>query len=265
MKWALIIVGVLIAAFAALWAWQPWLAYALLGAIVASVLKSVASVANIVVPAEEKSFRIEALVTVDGSEHRAAGIATCRTRFETYGVEGVSFGRRLRISGGHVTVTLQDGRQVQSSAFLVCSDAEFAAVKDRIAFYLVDRRTAAARAQMTSVPRSAANPAAPFRVAIVSAGPTNESAPFGAAHLPDHLFAVPPAIGDVSNSLTSYIALPIAKEVWLSDEKLRSDYAAIAEFRAVPKPPNEVLRRLVAARYSAARQSDAEDAARGRH
>jgi hypothetical protein len=151
----------------------------------------------------------------------------------------------LKIFDGHVSLALPDGRQVQSSAFQVCSDDEFAKVKDRIAFYLVDRRSVPVRAQYTSVPRSAANPAAPFRVEIVSAGPTRESRQ-GPSHLPDYLFAVPPAIEDVRNALASYVALPIPKEAWSTDEKLRAEYSAITESRAVPKPPDEVLRRLVA-------------------
>jgi hypothetical protein len=231
-----IVAGALIMAFAALWALAPWVAGSLLAAVLAPVLSGIAFVANLVVPIDEKNFRVETRITVDGSEHRAVGIATCRRLYETYGAEKVFLGRRLKIFDGHVSLTLPDGRQVQSSAFLVCSDDEFAKVKDRIAFYLVDRRSTPVRAQYTSVPRSAANSAAAFRVEIVAAGPTRESRQ-GPSHLPDYLFAVPPAIDDVRNALASYITLPIPKEVWSTDE---------TEFRAVPKPPDEVLRRLVA-------------------
>lgn len=237
--------GALLAAFAALWAIAPWVAYSLLIVALAPILSAVVVVANVVVPADEKSFRIEALVTVDGSQHRAVGIATCRRLYEIHGAEKVFLRRSLKVFGGHVGLTLPDGRQVQSSAFLVCSDEEFAKVKDRIAFYLVDRRAQPVRAEFTSVPRSAANPAASFRVEIASAGPTREAATASAGHLPDHLFATPPAFDDVKNALASYVALPIPKEVWSTDETLRAQYAAITEFRAVPKPPDGALRRLV--------------------
>lgn len=232
-------------AFAALWVVAPWVAGSLLAAVLAPVLSGIAFVANLVVPMDEKSFRIETRITVDGAEHRAVGIATCRRLYETYGAEKVFLGRRLKIFDGHVTLPLPDGRLVQSSAFLVCSDDEFAKAKDRVAFYLVDRRTVPLRAQYTSVPRSAANPAAPFRVEIVSAGPTRETRQ-GGSYLSDYLFAVPPAIEEVKNSLASYVALPIPKEVWSTDEKLRAEYLAITELRAVPKPPDGVLRQLVA-------------------
>jgi hypothetical protein len=79
-----IVAGALIVALAALWALAPWVAAAsLLAAVLAPVLASVAFVANLVVPMEEKSFRIEARITVDGAEHRAVGIATCRRLYET--------------------------------------------------------------------------------------------------------------------------------------------------------------------------------------
>lgn len=244
LKWIRIVAIWVVAPFVALSLLAPWVAASLLAAILAPIVAGLAFVANIVTPAEQKSFRIEALVTVDGSLHRAVGIATCRRRFEAYGAENVFLARRLRMSGGHVSVALPDGRLVQSSAFLVCSDEQYASVKDRIAFYLIDRRTTPIRAQQTSLARSAANPAAPFRVEIISAGATNEAAK-GVAHLPDSVSAVPPAIDDVKYALTSYIALPIAKEVWSTDDKLRAQYSVITDFRAVPKPPEDVLRRLV--------------------
>jgi hypothetical protein len=244
-KRVLIVAVVLIAAFAALWALVPLIAYSLLTAVLAPILAGVAFVANLVLPLEEKSFRIETRVVVDGVEHRATAIATCRRHYEAYGPEGVNFGRRLKISGGHAALVLPDRRRVESSAFLACSEDEFAKLPYPIAFYLVDRRGLPIRAQYTSAPRSAANPAAPFRVSIVSAGPTNESGPSRPLYLPDSLLAVPRAIEDVTNSLTSYIALPIPKEVWSSDEKLRAAYSAITEFRAVPRPPDDVLKRLV--------------------
>ena len=244
MKRVLVVAVVLIAAFMALWALAPLVTYSLLAAVLAPVLSGVAFVANLILPTEEKSFRVEARITVDGTEHRASGVSTCRRLYETHGAEGLFLSRRLKISGGHVSLTLPDRRRVESSAFLVCSDDEFAKVKDRIAFYLVDRRALPIRAQYTSVPRSAANPAASFRVAIVSAGPTNE-AQWGTSHLPDHLFAVPHAIDDVKNSLASYVALPIPKEIWSADEKLRAAFSAITELRAVPKPPDDVLKRMV--------------------
>jgi len=243
-KRVLVVAVVLIAAFVALWALEPLIAYSLLAAVLAPVLSGVAFVANLILPTEEKSFRVEARITVDGSEHRAVGIATCRRLYEAHGAEGLFLTRRLKIFGGHVALTLPDRRRVESSAFLVCSDDEFAKVKDRIAFYLVDRRALPIRAQYTSVPRSAANPAAPFRVAIVSAGPTDE-AQGGASHLPDSPFAVPHVIEDVYSSLTSYVAFAIPKEVWSTDDKLRAQYSAITELRAVPKPPDDVLKRLV--------------------
>lgn len=244
MKRVLVVAVVLIAAFAALWALAPLVAYSLLAAVLAPVLSGVAFAANLILPTEEKSFRVEALITVDGREHRAVGIATCRRLYETHGAEGLFLTRRLKIFGGHVALTLPDRRRVESSAFLVCSDDEFAKVKDRIAFYLVDRRALPIRAQYTSVPRSAANPAAPFRVAIVSAGPTDE-AQGGPSHRPDSPFAVPRVIEDVYSSLTSYVAFAIPKEVWSTDDKLRAQYSAIAELRAVPKPSDDVLKRAV--------------------
>ena len=244
MKRILVVAVVLIAAFVALWALAPPVAYSLLAAVLAPVLSGVAFVANLVVPTNEKSFRVEARITVEGTEYRAVGISTCRTLYETYGAEGVFIGRRQKIFGGHVALTLPDRRRVESSAFLVCSEDEFAKVKDKIAFYLIDRRALPIRAQYTSVARSEANPAAPFRVAIVSAGPTNE-AQWGPSHLPGHVFAVPHAIDDVKNSLASYVALPIPKEVWAADEKLRTAFSTINELRAVPKPPNDVLKRMV--------------------
>ena len=245
MKILLIVVLAVAALFAALWALVPLVAYSLLTAILAPVLSGVAFVANLVLPTEEKRFRIEVRITLDGTEHRPVGIATCQRLYETYGPEGVNFGRRLKISGGHVTLALPDRRRVESSAFLVCSEDEFAKVKDSIAFYLIDRRALPIRAQYTSVPRSAANPAAPFRVSIVSAGPTNEAGPGRPSYLPEDVFAVPRAIEDVASTLTSYIALPIPKEVWSTDERLRVEYGAITEFSAVRRPSDEVVARLV--------------------
>jgi hypothetical protein len=236
----------LIAAFAALWAFVPLVAYSLLTAVLAPILAGVAFVANLILPVEEKSFRIETQITVDGTEHRATAVATCRSLYEAYGPEGVFFGRRLKVFGGHVALVLSDRRRVESSAFLACSEDEYAKLSYPVAFYLVDRRAIPIRAQYTSAPRSAANPAAPFRVSIVSSGPTNESGPGRPSYLPDDVFAVPRAIEDVSSALTSYIALAIPKEVWATNDKLRGDYSAITELRAVPKPPDDVLKRLVA-------------------
>ena len=244
LKWIPIVAIWAAAPFVALSLLAPWVAASLLAAILAPIVAGLAFVANIVTPSDQNSFRIEALVTVDGSLYRAVGIATCRQRYEAYGAEKIFLARRLRISGGHVSVALPDGRLVQSSAFLVCSDEQYASVKDRIAFYLIDRRPTPIRVQQTSVARSAANPAAPFCVEIVSAGATNEVAKGGVAVLPD-AFAGPPAIDDVKYALTSYIVLPIPKETWSADDKLRAQYSDITDFRAVPKPPEDVLRRLV--------------------
>ena len=246
MKRVLVVAVVLIAAFVALFALVPLVAYSLLAAVLAPVLSGVAFVANLVLPLDEKSFRVEARITVDGSEHRAVGIATCRRLYETHGAEGLFLSRRLKIFGGHVSLTLPDRRRVESSAFLACSEDEFAKLTYPIAFYLVDRRAIPIRAQYTSAPRSAANPAAPFRVSIVSARPTNESGPSRPSYLPDDVSAVPRVIEDINSALTSYIALAIPKEIWATDDKLRSDYSAITELRAVPKPSDDVLKRLVA-------------------
>jgi len=238
--------AVVVAALVALWLWEPLIVYSLLIAIWAGILSLVAAVLNLVLPAEEKSVRIEARVVLDGAEHRAAGIATCRRRYETFGLDGEKLGRRLRISGGYVTLALPDRRLVQSSAFLVCSEDEFAKDKDRdrLAFYLIDRRAIPVRAQYTSVVRSAANPAAPFRVEIVSAKSTAEQGAGGPSRLPDDI-AGPRAIEDIATALTSYVAFAIPKEVWSRNERLLGEYAAIGEFRAVPRLSNEVLAHLV--------------------
>ncbi|MEW6450849.1 MAG: hypothetical protein AB1490_09390 [Pseudomonadota bacterium] len=246
MKALLIAAGVAAALLVALWLWEPLVVYSLLIAIWAGILSFVAAVLNLVLPSEEKSVRIDAKVFLDGVEHRATGIATCRRRYEAYGVDGTKLARRLRITGGYVTLALPDRRQVQSSAFLVCSEDEFAknTDRDRLAFYLIDRRAIPVRAQYTSVARSAANPAAPFRVEIASVKATEEQAAGGPAHLPDDI-AGPRAIEDIATALTSYVAFAIPREVWSRNERLLGEYAAIKEFRAVPNPSNEVLARLV--------------------
>lgn len=247
MKTVGIVAAILIAALAALWFVAPLIVYSLVAAVWAGVLWLAAHLLNLVVPTEERNLRIEAKVFLDGAEHRAVGIATCRRRYENYGLDGEKLGRRLRITGGQVTLALPDRRLVQSSAFLVCSEDEFAKDKkrDRLAFYLVDRRAIPVRAQRTSVARSMANPAALFRVEIVSAKPTEEESVGAAAHLPTDIVG-PRAIEDISSALTSYVALAIPKEVWSKNEKLLGEYAAIKDFRAVPRPSNEVLAHLVA-------------------
>ena len=246
MKILSIIAVVVAAVLVALWLWEPLVVYGLFIAVWAGALSLVAGFLNLVLPADEQRVRIEAKVFLDGVEQRAAGIANCRRRFETAGLDGTRLERRLRIAGGQVMLALPDRRLVQSSAFLVCSESEFATLgdRDRIAFYLIDRRAIPVRAQYTSVARSAANPAAPFRVEIVSAKPTDEPGGGGLAHRPDDIVG-PRSIEDIATALTSYVALAVPKDVWSRNERLLSEYAGIREFRAVPHPPNEVLAHLV--------------------
>ena len=101
------------------------------------------------------------------------------------------------------------------------------------------------RAQYTSVPRSAANPAAPFRVAIISAGPTDKIRT-GQAHICPTIFLPCRARSKTSTAPDKlHCARDPERGVVYRRQAARGIFSD-HRTAGVPKPPDDVLKRLVA-------------------
>lgn len=203
-----------------------------------------ASVRNLVTSEPQTRYRFDVRVMVDGQEHEISGVYRCVERYkaalQTIGT--FTMIREVEGSGGHVGMTLPDGRVIEAGAdFHPCPPTPERHNSLRsLPFYLIAQK--ADGALVTAARYSSVSTSRQFRVDVGPITETNQGVTATDASLPTSVRE------RIRWKTIGYAATYIESDVWASRPAVQRLVQSIKKFQAIEAPDREADRALHALR-----------------